>query len=182
MYKLFAKTNEQNQIIDIKTNDTVIGIEEQEGWTEIGEYPDRFYNEPIKNERGSYLYELVDGEKVERDTSDDDTSTERSIKADAVDAKTRLLILSGYDTGSGIISTSETAQNNHREIAIRKARGIAFETVTLSTIDGGSITYEVEADYFAMADAMFNVIKTIRENGIAIREQILSGEITEDPR
>lgn len=78
--KLYAKTNEVNVVVDIKTKDFAIG----EGWVEIGTHNDRMYHEPITNEQDIYLYKIKSGKKVNR------TATE--IQAD-VKSKEDAMIL-----------------------------------------------------------------------------------------
>jgi len=61
-WPLLAKTNESNNILDIRTSEFVY----EEGWTEIGTYDKREYIEPVVNENNIPLYKIEDGEKIER--------------------------------------------------------------------------------------------------------------------
>ena len=72
MYKIYAKTNDSGQVTDIKTQEWA-----GDDWHEIGETENRLHQQPITNDRGSYLYEIIDGELVERDTSADDDIAEK---------------------------------------------------------------------------------------------------------
>ena len=113
MYKLYAKTNEQNVITQILTE---AFVKDPDNWHEIGEQESRHYHEPIQNNHGIYLYEVVNGEKVLRETVDAETnaSIEACAKKDKIndkDNESRALLTNGYDIEPGAtMSTSVEAQ------------------------------------------------------------------------
>jgi len=64
MYKLFAKTDQDGNIIKIRTHN--IG---DEGWTEIGTQEDRHVKIALTDSEGVYKYKLVNGQKVDKTTT-----------------------------------------------------------------------------------------------------------------
>jgi hypothetical protein len=61
-YKIFAKTDENGNIIEIKTNPFAKG----EGWTEIGTQEDRHVRIALQDTDGVYKYKLVNGVKKDK--------------------------------------------------------------------------------------------------------------------
>jgi len=59
MYKIFAKTDENGNIIEIKTHPFING----EGWTEIGTHEDRHVRIALQDTDGVYKYKLENGVK-----------------------------------------------------------------------------------------------------------------------
>jgi len=61
-YKIFAKTDENGNIIEIKTKPFVKG----EGWTEIGTQADRHVSISLTDADGVYKYKLENGVKKDK--------------------------------------------------------------------------------------------------------------------
>ena len=87
MIKLYAKTNENNTIIQIKTSDFIKNLD---NWHEIGEQESRHFHEKIADEDGVYFFKLENNKKVNRTAEEmqiDIDNAEQSLLQDEENKK-----------------------------------------------------------------------------------------------
>lgn len=172
-YKKLIKIDDKKRVTHATTSDFASG----DDWIEVGEHDDRIWYITLTNEHGIYLYEYKNKKMVSRDTTAEDSAVMLSGSIRTIDAETARLMTAGYDTGHGVISTSEKAQLNHALTLARIAAGdTSMFPLKLSTLDGNFIIIETATEYKSLYNSLFDSMNAIRAAGIAARNELLGGK------
>jgi len=140
MYKKLVKIDDQNRIIAATTSDFASGDE----WQEVGEQDSRHWHPTITNDHGNYLYELSDGEMVERDTTSEDVLSIIDKTREAINRRVTAEIAMGCPWNDKLLPATDEWESKYLAFIDMKNDGkeFAIELDTAHNEDTFIVTHE----------------------------------------
>jgi hypothetical protein len=120
MYKLFAKTDGNGNVIDAKTQPFAKG----EGWTEIGEQEGRHYHIDIIDREGVYQYKLKDSVIIERTNTEKNADKLPVLKAQKIERARQATIRKLAEKDAGYIAKKTEIENANTLTAINNIKDL----------------------------------------------------------